>query len=303
MTETLEKLEGDIRNMSSQIFALHEKRNTDWRKLSKDEKYCKNAYMTERLTHSIEWQNLTASILIPVFKYAKIKFHKYQKNNSYSEKLMETLQDCLLCFDESKDIDFIHYLNKSLKNMFSTECKKQNIHDKLGGMSHIDKDRADKTIAGQGKNLSAENVKDWMNQYVLREHYMGQDGKKKSWLEEIADDENIEEKVMSHNDCVMLLEKIEEIKDKKNKKSEFSDSDKAIITHYLFGLGFKEEMIRDRKFFSETELIECNKNQKREQLSVTSDYGLDKSSYNQVIKRMREKVGKMVENEKHDNYN
>ena len=287
MTETLEKLEGDIRNMSSQIFALHEKHNTDWRKLSNEEKQGKNAYMTERLTHSIEWQKLTASIMTPVFNYAKIKFQKYQKKHSYSEKLMKTLQDCLLCFDESKDTDFIHYLNRSLKRMFRSECQKQHIHDKLGGMSHIEKERTDKTIAGQGKNLSAENVKDWMNQYVLREHYTGQDGKEKSWLEEIADD-----RLNGIDEGVPNSEEVKSIIFNEISKEDFSKPHKAaIITHELVKeYGFLERDLVGHEFFSATEYEALCKNPDRSQKDVADDYDLDKSVYNKVLSRLWDKL-------------
>lgn len=290
MADTIEELEAEIRKISSQIFALHEKRNTDWRKLSNEEKQRKNAYMTERNSHSVEWRNLTASILIPVFKYAKIKFHKYQKNNSYSEKLMKTLQDCLLCFDKSKDTDFIHYLNRSLKRMFRSECQKQHMYDKLGGMTHIEKERADKTIARLGKNPNDENVKNWKCQSVLREYYTGQDGKEKSRLEETVDDRlSVIDERLSNPKAVksILLTEID--------KEEFSEPHRAIITHALIKTyDLSESDLVGHKFFSAAEYEALCKNPDRSQKDVADDYDLGKSAYNKVISRLWDKLKNRV---------
>ncbi|MBR6200070.1 MAG: hypothetical protein IKQ61_07415 [Spirochaetales bacterium] len=258
MADTIEELEAKIRKISSEIFALGEKRNIDCRKLSKEEKHGKDAYEIERNSHSVEWQKLSADLAVLVFKYAMILYKKYMEENSFSYKIMKVVQDCLLCFDESKDIDFIHYMNKSLKNMFKLECQKERIKDDFGGMTNIDKEITDKTIARLKGNANDEKVKGWMIRRVP-EYYKAQDGQEKSRFDKTADDRLNDIDESSSNS-----EKVKSNIFKEIDKKEFSESHKAIITHALVkACGFSKTDLVGHKFFSVAEYEALHKNPNR----------------------------------------
>lgn len=141
------KLESKILNTANEIFELAE------------EKSC---------NHSEDWNILKSKITDLIWKLAAINYGDNFFEEIDSIEFMKTICYCLENFNSSINIDFLRYLNKSIKNCIK---KSKNIEldasINTGRTNTSRKNRSKianllKDIKGYGKNIESENSIKWI---------------------------------------------------------------------------------------------------------------------------------------------
>lgn len=278
----------------------------------------KNSYNN----HSSEWKNRFDKLTNIVLDYVAINNKSYfdkvdnttdnEKKSitafKYNIELFRALKNAVENYNNSRG-SFINYFSFIFKREIDKIKQKEYVDDMRAGIHLPDnKLRRIRTL----KKLAEKNVKDlddpktidWLavqmkcstnevNNLIMITTQKGvdnvaenDDGDTADLLENMCtpQEQSVEEKTIETITDKEVLDKINKI------ENHFSDSHKAIITH-CFSQRFQRDVLAKYSFFSDSEYEKCY-NQQRTQKDVTDDYGLDKSSYNQYLRRLAVKIKK-----------